>query len=95
MEVSEKEIENYFISEAKKAGGFTTKFVSPGLAGVPDRIFIPNRSAGRVWFVELKRPGKELRPLQQWVHKMMISFGAICIRIDCKEHIDIFFKQFN
>lgn len=44
--------------------GELMKWVSPGNAGVPDRIlFLPN---GVVAFIEFKRPGEELEPLQAW-----------------------------
>ncbi|WP_092564388.1 VRR-NUC domain-containing protein, partial [Anaeromicropila populeti] len=59
---SEKRIEQKMTQEVKKLGGRAVKFVSPGWDGVPDRIvFFPG---GRVAFVEVKAPGKKLRPLQ-------------------------------
>lgn len=48
----ESKIENKLKLEVKKHGGMALKFVSPGVAGVPDRIvLIPN---GRIVFVELE-----------------------------------------
>lgn len=48
----EKNIEKFLIDNTKKLGGLCYKFVSPGNAGVPDRIiFLPD---GRLIFVELK-----------------------------------------
>lgn len=38
------------------------KFVSPGLAGVPDRLVL--LKCGRFAFVELKAPDKKPRPIQ-------------------------------
>ena len=46
----------------KKHGGLCPKFVSPGTDGVPDRIVL--MPGGRLAFVEVKAPGKALRPLQ-------------------------------
>ena len=43
-------------------GGICTKFISPGYDGVPDRIVL--FPGGRIAFVEVKAPGKTLRPLQ-------------------------------
>ena len=58
----EKEIEKMLVTETKRRGGLAWKFVSPGTAGVPDRlILLPGRKAG---FVEVKAPGKRPRPLQ-------------------------------
>ena len=58
----EKQVEQALRKAVRDRGGLALKFVSPGLAGVPDRIVLmPNR---RVAFVELKAPGKHPRPLQ-------------------------------
>ena len=58
----ESKIENKLEIEVKKRGGMALKFVSPGLAGVPDRIVLMPK--GKVAFVELKAPGKKMRVLQ-------------------------------
>jgi hypothetical protein len=58
----EKEIEREFKKKLEKHGAKVWKFISPGLAGVPDRmVLIPG---GKIVFVEFKAPGKKLRPLQ-------------------------------
>ena len=36
----EKEIEKRLVAEVKKNGGICHKFVSPGYAGMPDRIIL-------------------------------------------------------
>jgi len=52
----ERDIEAYLRDQIKRLGGIAYKFVSPGNAGVPDRlVLLPG--AGVV-FVELKAPGK-------------------------------------
>ena len=62
----EKEVERKLVRAVRDAGGLALKFVSPGLAGVPDRILLfPN---GRAAFCEVKAPGEKPRPLQ--VHRM-------------------------
>lgn len=58
----EKTVERHLTQEAKRRGGLALKFVSPGMDGVPDRILL--LPCGRIAFVELKAPGKTLRPLQ-------------------------------
>ena len=51
----EKQVEQALRKAVRDRGGLALKFVSPGLAGVPDRIVLmPNR---HVAFVELKAPG--------------------------------------
>lgn len=60
--MTEKQIEKILRDTVKKAGGIAYKFISPGNAGVPDRIVIlPNR-----WpiFVELKTEDGKTTPLQ-------------------------------
>ena len=80
----EKDIERCFRASVAKRGGLALKFVSPGFTGVPDRIvFFP----GRVFFVELKRPGLDLSLRQRFVKKIIESFGFKVYKIDSKEQI--------
>ena len=70
--MNEKYIEKKFVEAVKKAGGLAPKFVSPGLNGVPDRIVL--LPAGHIGFVELKAPGKMMRPLQMRRKKQLERF---------------------
>jgi hypothetical protein len=58
----EKSVEQALKKAVRERGGLAPKFVSPGLSGVPDRIVL--MPGGRCAFVELKAPGKHMRPLQ-------------------------------
>lgn len=58
---------------AERRGWLWMKFVSPGYAGVTDRIGIRR---GRVIFLELKKEGEVPFELQLAVHEEMRSFGA-------------------
>ena len=69
----EKEIEKYVRCQVKKLGGLCLKFVSPGNAGVPDRIVM--LPGGRVWFVEFKQPGGRVKPLQAWWQNRLRRLG--------------------
>ena len=69
----EKDVERYLRSEIEKLGGLCLKFVSPGNAGVPDRLVI--LPGGRVWFVEVKTDGGRVRPLQRWWQKKLRAVG--------------------
>ena len=81
----EKKIEKKLVSEAKKAGGLAPKFVSPGWDGVPDRmVLLPDRKIG---FVELKSPGKKMRPLQVRRKKQLESLGFKVWCVDSEEQI--------
>jgi hypothetical protein len=86
--MKESIVESRFVAEAKKAGHWQCKFTSPGTSGVPDRILIAD---GEVWFVELKRPDGEPRPLQVYVQNMMRSHGAKVINLDTVEKVIQFF----
>lgn len=70
----EKEVEKFLVREVKKIGGISFKFISPGNAGVPDRIVIlPN---GRVVFAELKTDKGKLTKLQEVQIKKISDLGA-------------------
>lgn len=79
MDKSEKQIERKLVSEVKKRGGIAPKWVSPGLDGVPDRILL--FGGGVLAFVELKAPGRKLRPLQIRRKEQLeaLGFKVYCI----------------
>lgn len=58
----EKTVESKLVQAVKSMGGIAFKFVSPGYDGVPDRLVLLPK--GKIAFIELKAPGKKLRPLQ-------------------------------
>lgn len=71
--MKEKYIEKKFVEAVTNHGGLAPKFVSPGLNGVPDRIvLLPN---GHMAFVELKAPGKMMRPIQLRRKRQLESLG--------------------
>lgn len=62
MPIRESRIEKALVQAVKRRGGLALKFIAPGMPGVPDRLVLfPN---GRLAFIEVKAPGKKLRPLQ-------------------------------
>lgn len=60
-ETGKQGVETDFVTAVKKAGGKAFKFTSENNRGVSDRIVI---FPGQVWFVEIKRDGGKLTPLQ-------------------------------
>jgi hypothetical protein len=83
--MNEKQIENKLVLAVKKLGGIAPKFVSPGFAGMPDRlILLPD---GHIGFAELKAPGKKSRPLQLSRHQLLRKLGFRVYVIDDPEQI--------
>ena len=69
----EKEIEKRLVKGIKKLGGKAYKFVSPGNAGVPDRIVIlPDKQP---IFIELKAEKGKLTELQKNQLKKIVDLG--------------------
>ena len=87
----EKQIEAKLKREVKRIGGLALKFVSPGYAGVPDRIVLLPK--GKLCFVELKAPGRKLRPLQLKRKKQLKRLGFKVYVIDSFEKIDLFIQE--
>jgi len=57
---------------------------------VPDRIVLYN---GKCYFVELKRPGEDLRPLQKVVKKRFRELGFEVYVIDSIEKVGEFINE--
>lgn len=69
----EKEIEKRLVKGIKELGGKAYKFVSPGNAGVPDRIVIlPDKQP---IFIELKAEKGKLTELQKNQLKKLVDLG--------------------
>ena len=83
----ESVIEAKLRSAVERAGGWCVKWVAPGITGVPDRIII--MPGGRVYFAELKAPGKTERPRQKYVQQRMRKLGCtVFSSVDSVERID-------
>lgn len=76
----ERAIESAFVKAVKAAGGMALKLISPGVAGVPDRLVL--LPGGRILFVELKAPGQMLRPLQRKRAQQLATLGFVVLTID-------------
>ena len=81
----EKNIESKLVKTVKNMGGLAPKFISPGLDGVPDRLVL--LPGGKIAFIELKAPGKELRPLQVRRKRQLEALGFLVYCIDSPEQI--------
>ena len=75
----ERDVEKKLVEAVRASGGLAPKFVSPGWDGVPDRIVL--LPSGRMAFVELKSPGKTMRPLQMRRKKQLerLGYQVFCV----------------
>ena len=87
----EKDIEKYFMRRVAQVGGRAYKFVSPSNRGVADRVVcLPD---GTTHFVELKRPGGKLSPLQRRFAIEMLKLGQSYDCIWSKSEVDAWIEK--
>lgn len=82
----ESVVEDYFVKEVKRAGGWPIKMRLLGLAGFPDRLVI--WKWGIIDLVELKRPKGKPRTSQVNIHKKLAAFGIIVHVLDTEEKVN-------
>ena len=88
--MKESGVESHLFSRIRRIGGECLKFVSPGRAGVTDRIVI--LPGGEVVWVETKRPkGGRLSPGQVRFHMRMRELMQEVKVLYTKDAVD---KQF-
>ena len=81
----ERDLERYTTMFIKSHGGLALKFISPGYAGVPDRLVL--MPGGKMCFMELKAPGRKPRPLQVRRIEQLRALGFKVYVVDGKEEI--------
>ena len=81
----ENVIEAEFVKAVQAAGGVAYKLTSQTANGLPDRLvlFFPAKTV----FVELKAPGKMLRPLQRKRRSQLMGLGFPVLCVDHLEQI--------
>ena len=83
---SENDTEAFLCAEVKRLGGKAYKFISPGNAGVPDRLVVLPENC--VFFVELKSEGRKSTGLQRKKHAELRAMGCtVYAEIDTKEKV--------
>lgn len=90
--IDERDVERYLIKECEKRGWLCWKFVSPGRRGVPDRIVI---RPGSVAFVEVKRKGGRISPLQIRRIEELIRLLIPARVVETKGEIDEMIKEWE
>jgi len=86
----ENVVEEHLRKSVKALRGKAYKFVSPGNAGVPDRLVL--LPGGKVTFVELKATGKKATVLQEAKHREIRALGFEVFVIDSKAGVDEFLQ---
>lgn len=81
----ESKIEDKLKKAVKDMSGIAIKLISPSLDGLPDRLVL--LPGGKFAFIELKAPGKKLRPLQIKRKRHLASLGFLVYCIDDTKQI--------
>jgi streptogramin lyase len=84
----EKDIEAHLVRRVRDAGGVAYKFTSPAHRGVADRLVV--LPGGRIWFVEVKKLGGRLSPLQRVFLDEIKKLGCNYQIVWSKEDVDAF-----
>lgn len=88
--VTEIQIEQRLVKGIRKKGGVCLKFEPKGVRGYPDRIvLLPH---GVKLFVELKKPGGRLAPIQARRHRELRLLGHEVYVLWSYEDVDYFLE---
>ena len=82
----ERDIEAYLVRRVRALGGEIRKLRWIGRRGAPDRVVM--LSGGRLWWIELKRPGGNAEAHQAREHARMLAMGQRVLVLDTIEKID-------
>ena len=88
---SESQLERKFCDKIKHLGGLPLKFVSPGRAGVPDRIVLMPH--GKIYFVEMKSSAGQTSIIQEYVFKKFSELGFKVHIINSVESLENFLSK--
>lgn len=89
--MKESRVEARLVRGVKKLGGLCWKFVSPGTAGVPDRIVL--LPGGRVALVELKQKTGRLSAIQRVRQAELKAVGCEVWVLYGPEDVDKFLAE--
>ena len=84
--ILESTIQAKIIKWLKSDGYFVTKLMGTSTNGIPDVLAIKD---GRTLFVEVKRPGREADPLQEYRIKELNDYGVLAFVAHSVEEVKI------
>jgi Holliday junction resolvase len=87
MERLESDIQRQIAQAMTKSGWLVVKLIQTNWNGIPDLMCIRK---GVTIFLEVKRPNKDLEPLQDYRIKTLNSIGVHARRVDSLEDISIY-----
>ena len=90
MERLESDIQRQIAQAMTKSGWLVVKLIQTNWNGIPDLMCIRK---GVTIFLEVKRPGKELEPLQEHRIKTLNSIRVHARRVDSIEDISIYLNK--
>ena len=90
MERLESDIQRQIAQAMTKSGWLVVKLIQTNLNGIPDLMCIRK---GVTIFLEVKRPSKELQPLQEHRIKKLNAIGVHARRVDSIEDISIYLNK--
>jgi Holliday junction resolvase len=90
MERLESDIQRQIAQAMTKSGWLVVKLIQTNWNGIPDLMCIRK---GVTIFLEVKRPGKELEPLQEHRIKTLNYIGVHARRVDSIEDISIYLNK--
>lgn len=83
---SEKTLEKKLGTKVKELGGWSLKFTSTFISGLPDRIVL--MPGGRIFFAEIKTTKQKPRKIQLLMHRKLQALGFKVYVIDTTEQIN-------
>lgn len=86
----ETSVEKRLIKKVHEVGGLCYK-VMPVTAGLPDRLVI--LPGGRIFLIETKAQGGEVRPAQKILHERMAERGVIVVLLWTSQQVDEWVSQ--
>ena len=89
MTYKEDIVENLLVRRIDELGGVALK-LQPPPAGIPDRLVL--LPGGRMYFIELKRPGEGPRKLQVYWLEKLLRMGFEARVLDSKEAVREFVR---